>query len=386
MQRNNIFLVFMYLSSLFLLTQGCKQGKTEDNQDFAVTLRIPRDPATLNPIKSSGTVENDISQYLFLPLADYDPYILELVPVLIAAMPTGVKIDTGQWAGTTRFDCLIREEASWDDGSPITGYDYLFTIKTIKHPDIMANPALKSIFQVMRDVEISPDDPKRFFIYVASSYTQAKELALIVPVYPEYLYDADKALRQYELENAELTANKSIDNQKDSLINAFVDRFNHIDCGRVLASGANAYEFVEWQTNQHIILKRKSDWWGNKLHHSPYFEANPSRIIFKVIPDPNTALLAFKSGELDMLDQMDGLSFAKLKKEEDSKGKFSFDLPGRLVHYFIAMNNKSTLLKNKSIRKALAHLMDVDLFIKNFEMGNGIRLTEPCVAHADILS
>jgi len=196
-------LIPLLLSSLFLLTLGCKQGKNNAEQDFSVSVRIPRDPATLNPVKSAGTVENDISQYLFLPLADYDPVSLELVPVLIEAMPSGVKIDTGRWAGTIRFDCLIRKEATWDDGSPITGQDYLFTIKTIKHPDISANPALKSIFRVMRDVEISDDDPQRFFIYVESSYTLARELALIVPVYPEYLYDTDKSLRNYELENAD---------------------------------------------------------------------------------------------------------------------------------------------------------------------------------------
>ncbi|HAQ37412.1 MAG TPA: hypothetical protein DCQ58_02795 [Saprospirales bacterium] len=377
MQRNNILRVFMFLCSMFLLTLGCKQGKNENNQDFSISLRISRDPATLNPIKNSGTVENDISQYLFLPLADYDPYTLELVPVLIAALPSGVRIDTGRWSGTVRFDCLIREEAVWDDGSPVTGYDYLFTIKAIKHPDIMANPALKSIFQVMRDVEISEDDPKRFFIYVESSYFTAKELALIVPVYPEYLYDPGKALRQYDLENAELTADKTSITPQDSLVRAFVDRFNHMDCGRVLANGSNAYELAEWQTNQHVILQRKPDWWGNKLHHSPYFEAQPTRIIFKVIPDPNTALLALKSDQLDILDQVDGHSFAKFKEEDASKGSFSFDTPGRLVYYFVGINNHAPLLKDKNVRKALAHLMDVDLFIKNFEMGNGIRLQSP---------
>lgn len=233
MQKRNSIVVFFLFSTLFLLTQSCKQGNQGQNQEFSVTVRIPRDPATLNPIKSSGTVENDISQYLFLPLADYDPVSLDLVPVLIEALPNPVSIDTGKWAGTLRFDCLMRKEAVWDDGSPVTAFDYLFTIKTIKHPDILANPALKSIFQVMRDVEVSPDDPKRFFIYVESTFLNARELALIVPVYPEYLYDPDQALQNYELENSALNNIASNDQKRDSLISAFVKSFNHIDCGRV---------------------------------------------------------------------------------------------------------------------------------------------------------
>ncbi len=377
MQKRNSIVVFFLFSTLFLLTQSCKQGNQGQNQDFSVTVRIPRDPATLNPIKSSGTVENDISQYLFLPLADYDPVSLDLVPVLIEALPNPVSIDTGKWAGTLRFDCLMRKEAVWDDGSPVTAFDYLFTIKTIKHPDILANPALKSIFQVMRDVEVSPDDPKRFFIYVESTFLNARELALIVPVYPEYLYDPDQALQNYELENSALNNIASNDQKRDSLISAFVESFNHIDCGRVLANGANAYELAEWQTNQQIVLNRKKDWWGSKLTHSAYFEANPSRIVFKVIPDPNTALLSLKSDQLEVLDQLDGLSFSSLKEESRLNAKFNFDSPGRLVYYFIGMNNHSPFLKDKYLRKALAHLMDVDMFIKNFEMGNGIRLQSP---------
>lgn len=377
MNRNYSKYLFFLCFALILLISGCKQGRNNENQDFSVTIRIPRDPATLNPIKSSGTVENDISQYLFLSLADYDPATLDLVPVLIEAMPNPVRIDTGRLAGTVRFDCVMRKEAVWDNGSPVTGNDYLFTIKTIKHPDISANPALKSIFQVLRDVEISEDDPKRFFIYVESSYAQARELALIVPVYPEYLYDPDNALRKYELEDAELAGLKTPNTIRDSLSGAFVDRFNHMDCGRVLAGGANAYALAEWQTNQHIILRRKSDWWGHKLSHNSFFKANPSQITFKVIPDPNTAIVSLKSGQLDVLDQLDGLNFSRLKEDGSLKGKFSFDSPGRLVYYFIGLNNHNPILKDKNVRKSLAHLMDVDLFIRNFEMGNGIRLQSP---------
>ena len=45
-----------------------------------------------------------------------------------------MSIDTGLYTGGIYFDIELSNDAKWDNGSPITAEDYLFTIKAINLP------------------------------------------------------------------------------------------------------------------------------------------------------------------------------------------------------------------------------------------------------------
>ena len=69
------------------IANSCKTPEEQNDQEFTVTTRITRDPSFLLPSKSTATVETQINQYLYLTLANYDPYKLELIPVLLEVIP-----------------------------------------------------------------------------------------------------------------------------------------------------------------------------------------------------------------------------------------------------------------------------------------------------------
>jgi peptide/nickel transport system substrate-binding protein len=58
-------------------------------------------------------------------------------------------------------------------------------------------------------------------------------------------------------------------------------------------SGTGPFKYVEWVRGQHVKLARNPDYWGG----APYIDA----LVFKVIPEEATRVLALESGEADVL-------------------------------------------------------------------------------------
>jgi peptide/nickel transport system substrate-binding protein len=70
-------------------------------------------------------------------------------------------------------------------------------------------------------------------------------------------------------------------------------------------SGTGAFKFVEWVRGQHIKLARNPDYWGG----APYVDF----LVFRVIPDEATRVLALESGEADVLFETPPAAIATLK-------------------------------------------------------------------------
>ena len=65
-------------------------------------------------------------------MADFDPVTYKLNPILIKSIPKEETITEGPFAGGTKYTIEFREDAKWDNGSPITGNDFLFSTKAIQ--------------------------------------------------------------------------------------------------------------------------------------------------------------------------------------------------------------------------------------------------------------
>ena len=370
-------ILYTLVASLLILS-ACKE-KSSQAEPPSISVRIKADPSFLNPLKSMGTKETEINQYLFLPLANYHPASLQLIPVLIDSIPLGIIHSDGPHAGQIEFKCHLRDDANWDDGKPITASDYLFTIKAIKYEKLQVVPSLSSIFGEMLEVEIDPGNPKSFSAYLNKDFILAKELALIMELLPEHLYDPDFTLRNYRLTKGELESVVVLDSILAEKTDRFISAFNHADNGRTRIYGSGPYQMGDWQTKQRITLVRKDGWWGDAHPDNPYLTQYPERIFFDVYPDDQTALTALQNGSLDVIGNLDGYNFQRLKKDERLSDRLLFYSVPQLSYYFIGINNQDKLLKDKNLRKALARLLDLDAFIQNQENGLGVRLQSPII-------
>jgi peptide/nickel transport system substrate-binding protein len=106
-----------------------------------------QEPPTLNPFLPGGDkfIVSIIGQGYLTGVYEVDGYTLDLVPELVTELPTtgngGVTLNDD---GTMTVRYVIKDEAVWEDGTPISGDDFLFTLETILDPDL---PVSKSVYE-----------------------------------------------------------------------------------------------------------------------------------------------------------------------------------------------------------------------------------------------
>ena len=353
----------------------CTTEETIKPSDFEIRIRIPFEPDRLNPMLSRQTTATQIEKLIFCPLEDYDPWTLNLEPVLLEAKPEIVPIDTGQHTGGTMLAMRIREDATWDNGFPVTGMDYLFTMKTALNP-YLANSSWAGFVSIIKDIQVDSSDLKRITVIIDKQYILGEEVVCGFAVYPEHIYDSLLNLRHIQFEHL-LQGQMSLTREQDLILSRFAESFNDVVFSRNTVQGCGPYSLISWESNRQIILKRKENWWGDAIKDPhPLLVANPGQIIYYFIPDEQTALTSFKDGRFDVLTDIDPDLFNDLIRFKGGES-FTLETPTILQYYYIAYNNLNPVLQDSRVRRALSHLMDVDQVIDQLFYGKAQKIVSP---------
>lgn len=110
-------------------------------------------------------------------------------------------------------------------------------------------------------------------------------------------------------------------------------------------TGTGPWVLAEHEDNQYATFTRNDHYWGDK--------AKVSKINWKVMPDPQTILLALQNGEVDLLfgadgDQIDLDSFKKL----ESEGAYVTYLSEPVASRAILLNSKAPVTGDLKVREA----------------------------------
>jgi peptide/nickel transport system substrate-binding protein len=322
----------------------------------------------LNPYLNPDAISREVYQYIFVPMADFHPETYKLTPILITAIPEGEDVVEGPYANGTKYTLEFREDAKWDNGTPITGKDFLFSLKAIKHPG--TNTATyKSYVQWISDIVVDPDNERKVDVYFKDYYILAKELVTTLQVYPQYIYDPQNALDEISITDLDGPDVEKIIESNPKLTE-FANEFNSVKFSREIVSNAGPYELKEWISNQSIVLEKKDNYWA-KDSKVPYLQAFPEKIVFHVIPDETSALTQVKEGNIDLMMNVTSSSFLELKENELYKDKFQFLTQELMKFYYIAINNSKPELSDPDVRRALAKLNDIPKLIELLESGMG---------------
>jgi len=345
---------------------------TAEEKDI-ISIRLVGEPDRLNPILTGSGYATQVMNYLFLSLQQYDPESLELTPVLIKSRPEVQPITEGMFEGGIDYTFEIVDEAMWSNGSPILASDYLFTMKAIWNSEVPS--PYRTLFGFLGDIQMDEKNPKKFTVLTNKVDFYAEQTLSGVAIHPEYRYDPDSLMRNFTLK--EIIANKTSDK---TILKKFADQFSSPEYAHEgkLIEGAGAYRVASWDKGQQLVLERKKDWWGDALSPNNHlFEANPDQIKFKFIADNTASITALKEGQLDVLPEIDPTSFVDLQKNDFVKPKFNFFTPPYLAYAYLGLNTERTKLADKNVRRALAHLMDVDKAIATVMQGLGERVVGP---------
>ncbi len=349
--------------TILLVISSCRTDRSSQIEENILYVRIQEDPGRLNPVLYPISRARVINQNIFLPLADYNPESLEYEPILIKQIPEAE--DYGEAGVKYTFEFL--DDAQWADGKPITGYDYLFTLKAIMHP-MTASKSYRSYAQNVTKAEIDPNNNKRVTVYFEDYYFLSMELVSNMEVLPAHIYDPQKKLENVSLETIRDSEKMEEAMSKDSSLVQFANELNSQKYSRETIKGSGPYKISKWETDEVIVMEKVPNYWANG-RKSPFFNQGPDKIVYKIIPDEVSALAQLKSGLVDFVDKVSIDQWTTMKSE-DADHNYDFHENNLMKYYFILMNNDHPILKDRSARKALTMCVDVQRYIELFEKGS----------------
>ena len=373
-------LTFVLLAVLLL--GSCRTETSNDKQQPVssaewkrtqneVITRLAAEPKSMNPafafdVNSLAVMRQTLQYLLFL-----DPETFELTPQLAKSRPIEKEITEGPYAEGVAYTFEIFEEATWDDGKSVTANDYIFSLKAVLNPKLPAQRLLPYL-SIIKEIEVNPENPKIFTIYLAEPLIMAEEfLSGAMPLLPAHLYDPEGLLSELDVLDF-LDPKRTPGFADNPNLQAFAEKFQSELHSRnpegVLGSGP--YKLTSWDSEGDLTFTKKENWWGAQVDAAlPMLKAGPDKLIFRPVRDMATAATLLRNEDIDVCLMLDSKDFIDMKDDPRITEDYTFYSETGMLSYIVYINTKRDKLKDKKVRRALAHLVDVDLLIKNIFFG-----------------
>jgi peptide/nickel transport system substrate-binding protein len=294
------------------------------------------DPEQLNPLTSNDATASEVLSFIFESLLTRDPRSLELKPYVAEERPT---ISDDKLTYTFK----IRRDVRFQDGRPVTGEDVLFSIKAIKCPVVNA-PFLRVYFNSLVHAELVDQYTVR--LITKEPYFLNESVFGEITVLPRHYYDPENLLAKVTVRD--LTQDpKKLPNE----VKRFGDNFNKNYSRNPMGTGP--YKFESWKTGREVELIRDPNYWGNGK--SGIDQIYVDRVKYRIITNPDAALVTLKSGGLDFIDRLTPVQSVRGTSSERFKRQFQ-----KLEYYvpsysYIGWNNDHPIFGDKRVRQAMTY-------------------------------
>lgn len=297
---SKIFCIFILLSLIFEI--ACTKSNTPKNiQNDTLVFSLGGEISILNPILSSDSASSAVEGPIFNGLTKVNEN-LEIIPDL-------AKKWTVSKDGRI-YTFYLRNDVFWHDGFKFNADDVAFTFNSILDPT--ANSVRRSDYII----EGKPIIFKSLGKYIVQAY-------LPKPFAPFLASTGMGILPKHLLYGKDI--NSSSFNQHPI--------------------GTGPFMFKEWVQGDRVELERNIKYFGG----APLL----SRIIYRIIPDENSRLIALETGETHESD-IPPKDYKRVKSIKNVK-VFEYD---SLVYTYLGLNLSNRIFSDKKIRQALAHAAD----------------------------
>lgn len=384
-------LLFLTLLAAVLLTacgddHTARCGKITFKTDNTVTVRMEAAATSLNPVLPGPGYNRYVAANLFQSLAAIEPKTLELVPLLIEKIPAVSIVKEGQRAGMLAYDFKIYDEATWDNGSPVTGHDVLFSLKILHHPLLPLGEWL-GYFERLRALEVDAQNPKKFTAYFDQFYILGLESLCQFPIYPAYQYDPEGVLASVSLADLQdrtraqqLAAAVDPSGGSKNKFAAWAEAFQspRFANDKTAISGSGPYRLENFDVDQGIVLVKKNNWWGDRVvSRNRYLAAYPEKIIYRFIKEEAAAENLIRNGDLDIVPALSPAKFVELKQDTCLPLRYDMALVSANAYARVLCNTTRPALADKRVRRALAHAMDYEYMLNTIWEGMAERCVSP---------
>jgi peptide/nickel transport system substrate-binding protein len=310
--------VAVSLFCLFLLSAcggggGGQSGGTPQKGGTA-TIALESELHTLEPMNSSLLVEREVFYNMYDSLFTIDPS-LKIKAGLVTSWDTSDPLN---------YKFTLRSGVNYQDGTPFNGASVKANIERYK---TAAATRRKSDLASVKSVEVTDDTHVIFHL----AKPDATLLATLV----------DRAGMMVSMDAVAKGG----------------DNFSLAPLG----AGTGPFQFVEWKRNDHLTLKRNTNYWRPGF---PYLDG----ITYKAIPDVNAILSALKTGDIDIARVIAAKDVASIKADSNFIYK---NVPAIGFNGF-ELNAGAPPFNDAAKRQAVAMAIDRYSILKNINFNIGV--------------
>lgn len=306
------------------------------------------DIASLNPIIASDTASRRIISLIFPALlgVNADTATLE------AGLPGGIAESYEISEDGTVYTFNLRGDVAWNDGTPITSADFVYSWTAITTPGV--ETPLAFLTDSIASVE-APDAQTLVVTFTSADCTALSNASSIYPL-PSHIMPADPL----ELNDGDFNFNPSV--------------------------SYGPFRFGEFVPGERVTAVAEPTWTENDLGFTV-----PAGFIYKNVPDQTVLFEQFVAGETNFIDGPAVARRAELRENADVQG---YDFPGNAWDY-LALNyadpsnpqnatdadgnrieqGNHPLFGDVRVREAIAKGINVDEIVEGAVFGEGSRMT-----------
>jgi len=239
----------------------------------------------------------------------------------------------------------LDKDARWSDGTPVTAWDYSYTLEFMRSEHIIA-PWYNDYYT--KEIE-------KVFVY--DDYTLGVKSTKAVP---------DLHLK--------LGISPTPEHYFGTLDETFVQKYNW-----QIVPNTGAYQISDFKKGKFIKFKRKKEFWAkNKRYLKNRF--NVDYVVFDVIRDSNLQWEYFKKGELDAF----GLTIPKYWHEKSNIALFQKGYANKIWFFNdqersaqgMWLNQDKKIFTDQRLRYAFAHAMNIEKVINSVLRKDYFRLAQ----------
>jgi ABC-type transport system substrate-binding protein len=328
-------LLWMLLSVLLVSVNGfdCRTASAGS----IIKIGILEEPKTLNIWRASDTWSRRVLSKIHQPLFLREPKELKLIPWLASKPPV---YDPASLSYT-----LTLRNAKWSDGTEVTAEDVAFTGETILEFKI---PKEYSDWEFVKKIEVVDKHTVRFYLVKPTATFLTRTLTTDIVQKKEW----EKAVQEARKAEKPLAA----------LHNAKVD----------FPVGSGPFLLKEWKKGSYLFLTKNPHFFGTG-QEIEQFVLGPhiDGIVFKVYGTSDAAVLALKTGDIDLFWWGIQSGYMEDLKKEKGVTLFTNDKSGL---YFLGFNLRKKPFDDVQLRRAIATLIDKDFILERVLQGHAVKM------------
>ncbi len=357
-------IIVLYIFLLAFLSCVDKRDLSKNT----VIAHLSSSPDGLHPYNDNSGNRTYVFNYTQKTLMKLDLRTLEVIPFLIKEMP--IPSEDG-----LEYTYELIEGVKWDDGTPFTVDDVIFSTKLQIAP-LTNNSQVKGIYSsVIESVRKHPNDKNKFIVKTKILHVQNLTIYEEIYMQQKGYWDPKGVLDDFTFEQIHDPLYKP----SEEMTNWF-NEFNKGDNSYVPEKlvGLGPYQVTEFIPGGYITIEKKKDWYGNKSDFI-YNQQHPDKIIFKIITDDAASYLAIKNQKIDVSTLLTTSKLLKLQEIDYFNENYHSKFLPEYTYDYIGLNMKPDGTEHKpffvdrKVRRAMAHLVPVEEIIEVIEQGVGSR-------------